>query len=446
MTAANRGGLVCRVEPESLAEYLQIQPGDRIISVNGHELRDEIDYRFYASEEDIILDIAAADGTEKSYDIEKDPDDLMGITFDNPIFDGMKTCRNNCCFCFIAQLPRGLRKSLYVRDDDYRLSFLFGNFISLTNLSDSDWQRIGEQRLSPLRVSLHTSDPGARAMLMGNPAAAQAMGHLTRLKQMGIAVHVQIVLLKGVNDGQNLLRTLESLESLGSTVLSVGVVPAVYTRYREVLPSPYGGPEWACETLSILENYARKAHEKRGVYWVYGADEFYFLSGREFPKYEFYDDFPQFENGIGMTADFRETLKMIRAELKPCTNVDDHAGNGRILAVTGVMAYPEVVSAVNTLGIENRISVCKVRNKFFGDTVTCSGLLTGRDIVDTILDLKGAGKEFECVLIPSYSVFEGKFLDDMTTGNMVEITGLPVQVVEPSPMGLVDAVFESEGE
>ena len=138
--------------------------------------------------------------------------------------------------------------------------------------------------------------------------------------------------------------------------MSVGVVPAVYTRYREVPPSPYGGPEWAYETLSILENYARKAHEKRGVYWVYGADEFYFLSGREFPKYEFYDDFPQFENGIGMTADFRETLKMIRAELKPCTNVDDHAGNGRILAVTGVMAYPEVVSAVNTLGIENRIS------------------------------------------------------------------------------------------
>ncbi len=438
--------MVCKVEPESLAEYLQIQPGDRIISVNGHKLRDEIDFRFYASEEEIILDIAAADGTEKSYEIEKDPDDLMGITFENPIFDGMKTCRNKCCFCFIDQLPRGLRKSLYVHDDDYRLSFLFGNFISLTNLSDTDWQRIGEQRLSPLRVSLHTSDPKARAMLMGNPAAAQAMRHLRRFKQMGIAVHVQIVLLKGLNDGRKLLRTLENLESLGNTVLSVGVVPAIYTRYRKVLPSPCGGPEWAGETLSILENYARKVHGERGVYWVYGADEFYFLSGREFPEYGYYDDFPQFENGIGMTVDFRETLKKVKAEFKPCTNSGNQAGKGKIVAVAGVMGYSEVVSAVNTLGIENRISVCKVRNKFFGDTVTCSGLLTGRDIVDSILGLKRTGEEFECVLIPSYSVFEGRFLDDMTIGDMVEITGLPVQVVEPSPVGLVDAVFESKGE
>ncbi|MGI6628307.1 MAG: DUF512 domain-containing protein [Bacillota bacterium] len=460
MTDASKGGLVFRVEPGSLAEYLQIRPGDRIVSINGRALRDEIDFRFYCAEENVTLEIVTGNGQEKSFEIEKDPDDFMGITFENPIFDRMKTCRNNCCFCFISQLPGGLRKSLYVRDDDYRLSFLFGNFISLTNLSGRDWQRIKEQRLSPLRVSLHTSDPWARARLMGNPHAALAMEHLKELKDMGISVHIQIVLLNGVNDDKMLFSTLRDLESLGKTVLSVGVVPAVYTRYREIPPSPYGDPEWARDTLVMLENYAREMYQKRGVHWVYGADEFYFLSGRKFPEYDFYDDFPQFENGIGMTADFRQATKVTREELMTgCESrgkvwrakafeagTGAGAGKGKIMAVTGVMAYPEIVTAVKTLGLDNRICVVRVRNSFFGDTVTCAGLLTGKDILSAVLGLKESGEKYRSVLIPSFSVFEGRFLDDMTVGDMAEIAGLPVQAVEPSPRSLADAALEPKGE
>jgi len=456
LTGQGRGGLVCQVEPGSLAQYLEIKPGDRIVSVNNRILRDEIDFRFYSASENIILDVLKKGGEKQRFEIEKDPDDLMGVTFDNPIFDRIRTCRNNCCFCFISQLPHGLRKSLYLRDDDFRLSFLFGNFISLTNLTHEDWQRIDEQRLSPLRVSLHISDPGARARLMGNPEAARAMDQLKKFRRIGISVHIQIVLLKGVNDGEKLISTLKGLESLGDTVLSVGVVPAVYTRYRKALPSPCGDPTWAREVLSVIEGYARKMYEKRGVYWVYGADEFYFLSGKQFPDYEFYDEFPQYENGIGMVADFREAAKAAKTRLKHCYEASSKAGNfgepaankayrGKILAVTGRMAYPELMHAVKSFGLEGRISVVQVRNRFFGDTVTCAGLLTGQDMLKTILELKKAEK-YECILIPSFSVFEGKFLDDMTVNQMSNELKISVKVVKPSPDSLIDAVLESEGD
>ncbi len=462
MTVQSRGGLVYRVEPGSLAEYVGIMPGDLIVSVNDHVLRDEIDFRFYSAGENITLDVVKQNGKKQRFEIEKDTDDLMGISFDNPVFDSIKTCRNNCCFCFISQLPRGLRQGLYLRDDDYRLSFLFGNFISLTNLTCQDWKRIDEQRLTPLRVSLHTSNPGVRARLMGNPDAGRAMEYLEKFKQKGICAHIQIVLLKGVNDGDKLISTLEDLDSLGGTILSVGVVPAVYTKYREVPPSENGGSQWAGETLEIVEDYAERAYKQRGVHWVYGADEFYFVSGREFPGYEFYDDFPQFENGIGVVADFREATKAAQSRLagrlvqhrrapkaasQAIGGVTGTGGHkGKILAVTGHMAYPEVTGSVKALRLENRISVARIRNSFFGDTVTCAGLLTGRDILSDISNLKKAGERYESVLIPSCCVFEGKFLDDMAVSRMSEELGLPVKVVRPSPDSLLDAGFGPGGD
>ncbi|HOP71013.1 MAG TPA: ribosome biogenesis GTPase Der [Bacillota bacterium] len=460
MTAQRRGGLVYQVEPGSLAEYLGITPGDRIVSVSGHILRDEIDFRFYSAAEHITLDVQKQDGTRQRFEIEKDPDDLMGVSFVNPVFDSIRTCNNSCCFCFISQLPPGMRRPLYVRDDDYRLSFLFGNFISLTNLTEDDWKRIEEQRLSPLRVSLHTSNPCLRAQIMGCPEAAYAMDYLRRFGQLGIGIHIQIVLMKGINDGDRLVETLRDLEGLGETILSVGVVPAVYTKYRKVLPSPLGDPAWARKTLEIIENYAEKVYKERGIHWVYGADEFYMVSGKPFPDYDYYDDFPQFENGIGIVADFRETLKTAlsrarasRSRLavgpeeqnspscRPGRAPGAGSGRGKILVVTGYMAYPEVVSAVEALGLGHRISVIKVRNNFFGDTVTCAGLLTGGDILSAIMEFRGTGERFESVLIPSYSVFEGRFLDDMTVSGLSEATGVPVEVVAPSPMSFLDAAL-----
>lgn len=467
MTVQGKGGQVYRVEPGSLAEYLGIAPGDLMSAVNGHILRDEIDFRFHSAGEYITLDVVKADGTEQRFEVEKDPDDLMGLSFVNPVFDSIKTCNNNCCFCFISQLPPRMRRALYVRDDDYRLSFLFGNFISLTNLSEDDWKRIGEQRLSPLRISLHTTDPCLRAHLMGNPEAARAMEYLRRLKHMGIQAHIQIVLMRGINDGDKLVVTLSDLEALGDTILSVGVVPAVYTKYRKEPPSQVGDADWARETLEIIEAYGKKMYERRGLHWVYGADEFYLVSGKPFPDYDYYDDFPQFENGIGIVADFREILRVLVSRKRPGSDgelgderpigrttqgilrCDESQGTGSphgaggqrgmILAITGHMAYPEVVAAVEALGLENRISVCRVRNTFFGDAVTCAGLLTGRDILLAIMELKQAGQEYESVLIPSYSVFEDKLLDDMTVSKLSEDTGFPVQVVAPSPVSLLDA-------
>lgn len=451
------GGLVSNIEPGSLAEYINICPGDRVLSVNGHVLRDEIDFKFYGTEDNVTLEVLKSDSSMQTFQIEKEPDDLMGITFDTPIFDGIKTCVNNCSFCFISQLPQSMRRSLYLRDDDYRLSFLFGNFISLTNLSQEDWKRLDEQKLSPLRVSLHTSNPEARASLMGNPKASRGMDDLKRLRDIGICIHIQIVLLKGINDGEMLLSTLNDLDLLGESIVSVGVVPAVYTRHRQLLPSPRGDQKWAFDTLTMLEGYAREVYDRRGSHWVYGADEFYFLSGKDFPEYEFYDDFPQFENGIGLVADFRQGLNEAAANMH--SNACDlgvlrmdklirgrELGENRLLAVTGTMAYPEISAAVKALGLEERISVLAVENGFFGDSVTCSGLLTGMDISSAILDWKSSHHECEVVLIPSYAVFEDRFLDDMTVKELSEVVNSVVRVVTPLPYSLLESVVNSERE
>ncbi|HHW17993.1 MAG TPA: DUF512 domain-containing protein [Firmicutes bacterium] len=446
----NRGGLVAAVRPGSLGEYLEIGPGDRIIAVNGRMLRDELDFRFYAAEESIVLDLEKKDGRKERYEIDKDPDDLLGISFQSPIFDRIMTCRNRCIFCFISQLPKGLRRSLYLRDDDYRLSFLFGNFISLTNLSEKDWERLREQRLSPLRVSVHSTDPDIRARLMGNPRASSVLHDLERLSDIGIRVHVQIVLLRGVNDGKRLAATLESLDSLGDAVVSVGVVPAVYTRYRRSLPSEPADAAWARETLDIIECYSSGAAKKRGTNWVYAADEFYVLADRPIPPISRYDDLPQYENGIGIISDFRTQLEAILAKFPaslafPADNAPGKDLTGKVLAITGTMAYPEVLSAVKTLGLENVVSVLEVPNIFFGDTVTSAGLLTGQDILWAVLRFSRKGSRWRSVLVPSVAVTDGKFLDGMTVKGLSESLGIPVHVVEPTPESLIDGVFDKEG-
>ena len=232
------GGTVSRVESGSLADILGICPGDKIISVNGHVLRDELDFRFYVSEELVTLKIQTVDGHTYVIDVEKEASDSLGVEFEEPIFDRIKTCVNNCCFCFLRQLPPNMRSELYLHDDDYRMSFLYGNFISLTNLTQEDWERLKEQRLSPLRVSVHATDGQIRSRIMGNQRAAGILDDLDALISMGIGIHVQIVLLRGINDGCVLLDTLDDLKGLGGKILSVGVVPAVYTKQEFVPSSP----------------------------------------------------------------------------------------------------------------------------------------------------------------------------------------------------------------
>ncbi len=475
--ARKGGGTILFVSDGSLASYLGIEPGDRIISVNGRELRDELDFRFLTADEEFSFEVCKKDGKVEAYEVDKDPGEPVGVTFAQPIFDGIKVCQNNCKFCFVRQIPKEMRKTLHLRDDDYRMSFLYGNFISLTNLTGEDWQRIEEQRLSPLRVSVHTTDPSLRQELMGNRRAANVMEHLGRLVQLGIRVHVQIVLLRGINDGDNLGRTLSDLLSLGENLVSVGIVPAVYTRYRTAPPSVGIDPSWAGESLDLIEHYAHGVVEQRGEPWVHAADEFYLVAGRAFPPYEYYGEFHQYENGIGIVPEFRHRLPEAKGMLyglrktRPSAlrqahgcytspalptgereavsrdGVDDGKFPvvNRAIAVTGLLASGEVQSAVDYLGLSDRISVCPVKNVFYGETVTVSGLMTGQDIASSALSYmrRNPGK-YDALLVPSVAVFEERFLDNMYLSVLSEVTGLTAISVEPSPQALA-GVFTTVG-
>jgi putative radical SAM enzyme (TIGR03279 family) len=439
--ARKQGGLVSAVIEGSLAAHLGIEIGDRIISVNGRGLRDELDFRFYSAEEDLALLVRKRNGTEQAFEIEKDPGEPVGVTFGEPIFDRVKTCNNNCTFCFVRQIPKGMRKPLHQRDDDYRMSFLYGNFISLTNLTEDDWRRLEEQRLSPLRISVHTTDPALRQELMGNPEAGRVMEHLRRLSGLGIHMHAQIVLLKGINDGDRLWRTLMDLDSLGDSMVSVGVVPAVYTRYRTEPPSPGTDRAWAGETLDLIEEYARGAGARRGNPWVYGADEFYLTAVREFPPYEYYGEFHQYENGIGVVVEFRrgmERATQLATGGRP-------RPVGRAIAVTGTMAAGELRKVVESLGLGDRVLVCAVPNVFFGEAVTVAGLLTGQDIAAAVLACTRDGKErYDAVLVPSVALHEGRFLDNLELNGLSSVTGIPALPVEPSAESLVRVFYTGE--
>jgi putative radical SAM enzyme (TIGR03279 family) len=439
--ARRQGGLVSGVAEGSLAAYLGIETGDRLVSVNGRRLRDELDFRFLTAEERLSLTVRKRDGALRTFEIEKDPEEPVGLTFSEPIFDRVKTCNNNCTFCFVRQIPARMRRPLHLRDDDYRMSFLYGNFISLTNLTGEDWERLEEQRLSPLRVSVHTTDPALRQELMGNPEAGRVMEHLRLLSGLGIRMHAQVVLLKGINDGDRLRRTLADLDSLGETMVSAGVVPAVYTRYRVAPPSPKADPAWAGETLDLIEDYARGARARRGNAWVYAADEFYITAGWDFPPYEYYGEFHQYENGIGIVPEFRRGLERAR-EL---ASTGRPRPIGRAIAVTGVMAADELAAAVESLGLRDRVAVCVVPNVFFGDTVTVAGLLTGQDIAAAVLSCTRDRREScDAVLVPSVALHEGRFLDDLELAGLSLLTGIPAVAVEPSPERLAEVFYRKE--
>lgn len=421
------GGTVSRVESGSLADILGICPGDKIISVNGHVLRDELDFRFYVSEELVTLKIQTVDGHTYVIDVEKEASDSLGVEFEEPIFDRIKTCVNNCCFCFLRQLPPNMRSELYLHDDDYRMSFLYGNFISLTNLTQEDWERLKEQRLSPLRVSVHATDGQIRSRIMGNQRAAGILDDLDALISMGIGIHVQIVLLRGINDGCVLLDTLDDLKGLGGKILSVGVVPAVYTKYREFVPSSPPTPEWSAGIIDMIQEISQEMLRFCGTNWVWAADELYVLAGRPVPPYEYYEDFPQYENGIGLISDFDKSLSDFKTKYgKPG---EKSRFGAEILVVTGKMFEGYLRQAVKSLGMDGFVQVLPVENRFFGPAVTCAGLLTGRDIICALAyaNQENTGPKFAKVFIPSVCVKAGRFLDDLTLKDVSNALGLQVK-------------------
>ncbi len=380
-------GVVDRVLPGSIAEDLELRPGDQIISINGRVLRDVIDYRFYGAEENLELLVRRGD-EDTLFEIERDYDEDLGLEFVEPTFDGLRRCTNHCSFCFVKGMPPGLRRSLYVKDDDYRYSFLFGNFITLTNLSEMDWKRIAEQRLSPLFVSVHATDSVLRRRLLGNPKAPDILPQLRRLREMGEEVHTQFVITPGENDGPHLQRTIADLAGLWPSVRSVGIVPVGLTRYQQGCGRIYRANE-AELILSCVVEQQKVYHQQFGLNWVYASDEWYLLAGRSVPSAGAYDGFPQLENGVGLVRNLLDDWAKARRRKPP-------AILSPITLVCGVLVAPVLQKLAGELSVflNVPVHVLPVLNRFFGEQVTVSGLLTGQDVRAALERERPAGWAF----------------------------------------------------
>jgi putative radical SAM enzyme (TIGR03279 family) len=409
-----KGGVVAEVRSGSIAAELGLRPGNVLLSINGHVLRDVIDYRFYGAEEE--LELAVERGEERIvYEVERGYDQELGLEFAEPTFDGLRRCNNRCEFCFLKGMPRGMRRSLYVKDDDYRYSFLFGNFITLTNLTESDWDRLAEQRLSPLYVSVHATYPALRRRILGNPAAPDVIEQLKRLGSLGIQIHAQIVLIPGLNDGPHLARTVADLAALHPTVQSIAVVPIGLTRYHRG-PFRVFRPEEAEPILAQISAWQREYRRQHGLNLVYASDEWYLLAGLDVPPAEEYDGFPQLENGVGLARMLLdEELRVSGFRFRV----------GKVTLVCGTLIAPLLErKAAELSGVE--IEVVPVENRFFGPTVTVSGLLTGQDVV-VALQEHDLG---DVVFLPR-AMFDASgelALDDVASAAIGERLGVRVEV------------------
>ncbi len=417
------GGRVSAVEPHSLADEVGIEPGDRLLAINGHTLRDEIDVRYYGSEEQLIWVVERA-GQRYTIEIERDYDEPLGLVFADPLFGGIRECVNRCPFCFVAQMPPRsavpMRPSLYVRDDDYRLSFLHGSFVTLTNLDEADWQRIGEQCLSPLFVSVHAADLAVRRALLGNPAAPDIMAQLTRLGELGIRVHAQVVIVPGWNDGAVLADTIEHLLALWPTVQTLALVPVGLTRYCRRPLAPVT-PEGARAVLALAEARRQEIVARTGTTWLYPSDELYLLAGQQVPPARFYQDEAQRENGVGLVRALLEDWIHVRRRI--------HKGAASGLKATwvcGMLIAPilEQLAQEASALTGAQVDVLPVENRWFGESVTVSGLLTGADVLAAL-----QGRDLgDLVCLPRAMLDEAgqRALDDVTLAEMAARLGRPV--------------------
>lgn len=433
------------VEAGSRAFRAGICPGDRLISINGHEIGDILDYRFFETERELAL-ILERDGREYRLELRKPQYAELGLEFESYLMDRERSCRNKCVFCFIDQLPKGMRETLYFKDDDDRLSFLFGNYITLTNIDDREVDRILQMHISPINVSVHTMDRELRCRMMNNRFAGESLRHLYRLAQGDIKLNCQIVLCPGLNDGEALEFTLRELYGLGESLQSVACVPVGLTRYREGLcPLIPFDRETANAALDIIEGWGDKGRAQRGARTVYASDELYILAGRELPPLEFYEDFPQIENGVGMLRDLEDSFMWALEEAGEL----ELSSPRHVTIPTGECGYAFLNKMLDVLRDRCHnlcIDLVPITNDFFGGTVNVTGLLTGGDICKQL-----AGRELgDQVLIANNMLRAGEdvFLDDMTLSGLSEQLGVPAVRVGGSGEELFAAVmgFEQSGE
>ncbi len=434
------GKTIIDIKAGSIAESLGIRRGDVLLSINGEPVGDILDYLFLTQSGSVDLLIRKQTGEEWLYEIEKDEDEDPGLVFGSGLTDSYKRCANKCIFCFIDQLPKGMRETLYFKDDDSRLSFLQGNYVTLTNMSDADLDRIIRYRLSPINISFHTADPALRCRMLGNRHAGDIMKKADRLAHAGIRMNGQIVLCSGVNDREELDRTLNALTGLVPSLMSVAVVPVGITRYRDGLyPLSPLTREDARRALSQIEAFQIQMLRSTGTRFVYAADELYLLAGEPIPEEKAYDGYPQLENGVGMMRLLEEEIRDYLRDAVPV------GASGRVSIVTGTLAA-DFIKRMSGLVREKEpgleVAVYGVRNEFFGETITVSGLLTGGDIIRALRN-EPLG---ERLLLPINMLRAGErvFLDDMTVENVEEELGVRVVVTDQDGASFCQALTGAE--
>lgn len=425
MKEVEKKNVISAVEIGSIAEEVGIEVGDKLISINGQPIEDIIEYKFYLADEYLEVVIEKPDGEEWLIEVDKEYDEDLGIDFENPILSHMKSCSNKCIFCFIDQLPKNMRESLYFKDDDSRLSFLHGNYITLTNMKEEDIKKIIQYRISPINISVHTTNGELRKKMLNNRFAGNIMETLERLAENHISMNCQIVLCPGFNDQEELDKTLEDLGKLSDAVDSVAVVPVGLTRYRDELVeiNPFT-KETANKTIQQIEKWQQYFQPKIHRNFVYASDEFYITAEKEFPHYEEYDGFPQLENGVGMMVDFAESFHEAVEDLPDDLKVDK-----TITVVTSTLAddYMRRLGKALMDKVEGlTVNVICVKNDFFGGHVSVSGLLTGGDVLKNL-----QGKDLgEKVIVGENMLKSGEpvFLDDVTIDELQEKIGVPVKI------------------
>ena len=421
-------GVILRVLEGSIAEELELVPGDKILAVNDMPLRDIIDFSFAMADEEIELLVEHADGEQELIEFDKDYDEDFGVEFERAVFDGIRSCANHCYFCFVDMIAPDMRHSLSIKDDDYRLSFLYGNFVTLTNMGAADFERIEHFHLSPLYVSVQCTNPVLRAEILRYKGAADILGQLTKLEEAGADYHTQVVLCYGLNDGEELERTIRDITERRPHALSLAIVPVGLTKHRtDPFPLIQFDRIGAARVIDQVEAWQQRIRAEEGRTFIYLGDEFYFLAGREVPPAEMYDGFPQLDNGIGLTRNFIEEW----TAAGDGTNTMDE--DSILVVISGTAVAPVVERLARELDPDvQRIHVLPVINEHFGETVNVSGLLTGHDISAA---LRAFSHSVDGVLIPASSLREGEdvFLDDMTLDAMR--SSFPSVRIEPVATG-----------
>ena len=425
--------------PGSIGEELELEPGDVLLTIDGKEIEDIFDYDYMTDSESFVMTIQKKNGEEWELEIESGGEDL-GLTFENGLMSEYRSCRNKCIFCFIDQMPPGMRETLYFKDDDSRLSFLQGNYITLTNMSDRDIDRIIRFHLSPINISVQTMNPELRCRMLNNRFAGEALKKIDRLYEAGTEMNGQIVLCKGVNDGEELRYTIERLAAYAPHMQSVSVVPVGLSKFRDGLyPLEPFTKEDACQVIDLIEEWQKKLYEKHKLHFIHASDEWYILAERELPEESRYDGYIQLENGVGM-------IRLLYEEFMDALGEKEDDGKTEELSMaTGFLPYPYLKRLLDRMAEVypgRKIHLYPIRNDFFGEMITVAGLITGQDLV---AQLKGKPLGSR-LLLPSVMFKSGEevFLDDMTRTQAEAALQIPINIVKSGGYDLLSAILDRE--